>query len=95
MALGNFCSWLIHATTSTWFDAEAATSTVEHAIGLGTSAVVRHIRGVPEDSPRMWFRHQLSPMRDQYLIFRYQMGKAGAFERCGLDWRSRADLRNG
>ena len=48
--------------TSRWYDAEAATSTVEHAIGLGSSAVIRHIRGVPETCPACG-SHRLSPQR--------------------------------
>lgn len=46
-----FSNWLTHAKTSMWHDAEAATSTVEHAISLGSSAVIRHMRGVPETCP--------------------------------------------
>src|SRR5438445_309658 len=44
-------NWLTHAKTSTWYDAEAATSTVEHALGLVTSLGVRHVREVPEACP--------------------------------------------
>jgi hypothetical protein len=39
-----FSNWLTHAKTSTWYDAEAATSTVQHALGLAGSLVIRHIR---------------------------------------------------
>ena len=57
-----FSNWLTHAKTSRWYDAEAATSTVEHAISLGTSAVVRHLRSVPETCPACG-SHRLSPQR--------------------------------
>ena len=46
-----FSNWLTHAKGSTWYDAEAATTTVEHALGLAASLVVRHVRGVPESCP--------------------------------------------
>ena len=57
-----FANWLTHTKTSRWYDAEAATSTVEHAISLGTSAVIRHMRGVPETCPACG-SHRLSPER--------------------------------
>jgi hypothetical protein len=44
-------NWLTHAKTSNWYDAEAATSTVEHALGLVTSLAVRYVRDVPEACP--------------------------------------------
>jgi len=46
-----FSNWLTHAKASTWYDAEAATTTVDHALGLATSLVVRHVRAVPEACP--------------------------------------------
>jgi hypothetical protein len=57
-----FSNWLTHAKASRWQDAEAATSTVEHAISLGTSAVIRHLRGVPETCPACG-SHRFSPQR--------------------------------
>jgi hypothetical protein len=57
-----FCNWLTHAKSSRWHDAEAATSTVEHAISLGSSAVIRHMRGVPDVCPACG-SHRLSPQR--------------------------------
>lgn len=47
----NFSNWLTHAKASTWYDAEAAVSTVEHALGLISIVVIRHIRQVPEACP--------------------------------------------
>jgi hypothetical protein len=47
----SFTNWLTHAKASTWYDAEAATTTVEHALGSAASLVIRHIRGVPEACP--------------------------------------------
>jgi hypothetical protein len=46
-----FSNWLTHTKTSLWHDAEAATGAVELAIGLGTSAVIRHLRGAPDACP--------------------------------------------
>jgi hypothetical protein len=57
-----FSNWLTHTKASRWFDAEAAASTTEHAISLGTSAVIRHMRGVPETCPACG-SHKLSPQR--------------------------------
>jgi hypothetical protein len=57
-----FSNWLTHAKASTWYDAEAATTTVEHAVGLATSLVVRHVRGVPEACPACG-SNRLSPQR--------------------------------
>jgi hypothetical protein len=39
-----FSNWLTHAKASTWYDAEAATSTVEHALGLATRNVSTILR---------------------------------------------------
>ena len=57
-----FSNWLTHAKASTWYDAEAATTTVEHALGLATSLVVRHVRAVPEACPACG-SNRLSPQR--------------------------------
>jgi hypothetical protein len=57
-----FSNWLTHAKASTWYDAEAATTTVEHALGLSASLVVRHMRGVPEACPGCG-SNRLSPQR--------------------------------
>lgn len=57
-----FSNWLTHAKVSTWYDAEAATTTVEHAVGLASSVVIRHLRDVPEACPACG-SHRLSPER--------------------------------
>jgi hypothetical protein len=57
-----FSNWLTHAKASAWHDAEAATTTVEHALGLATSLVLRHIRGVPHACPACGST-RLSPQR--------------------------------
>jgi hypothetical protein len=57
-----FSNWLTHAKTSTWYDAEAATSTVEHIVTLATSLVIRNLRDVPDTCPACG-SHRLSPQR--------------------------------
>lgn len=57
-----FSNWLTHSKTSRWYDAEAATSVVEMAVSLGTSAVIRHMRGVPDACPACG-SHRLTPQR--------------------------------
>ena len=46
-----FANWLTHTKSSNWHDAEAAFAVTENAIGLCISAVIRHMRGVPEQCP--------------------------------------------
>ena len=58
----SFANWLTHAKGSKWHDAEAAIATTENAIGLCTSSVIRHMRGVPETCPACG-SHRLSPER--------------------------------
>jgi hypothetical protein len=41
-------------TSATWNDAEAAQATTEHVLGMATSLVIRHVRAVPEQCPRLW-----------------------------------------
>lgn len=57
-----FTNWLTHAKSSHWHDAEAAIAVTENAIGLCTSAVIRHVRGVPDQCPACG-SHRLSPER--------------------------------
>ncbi|MEP7172322.1 MAG: hypothetical protein ABI705_02415 [Aestuariivirga sp.] len=58
----DFANWLTHAKSSRWFDAEVATSAMDHALGYGMMAVIRHLRGVPDTCPACG-SHQLSPHR--------------------------------
>lgn len=57
-----FAQWLTHAKGSKWHDAEAGISAMETAVSLATSAVIRHIRGVPDTCPACG-SHRLSPQR--------------------------------
>jgi hypothetical protein len=58
----SFSNWLTHTKSSKWHDAEAALTTTEHAVGLCISAVLQHIRGVPDACPACG-SHRLSPER--------------------------------
>ena len=57
-----FANWLTHTKSSNWHDAEAAFAVTENAIGLCISAVIRHMRGVPEQCPACGSQ-RLSPER--------------------------------
>jgi hypothetical protein len=58
----DFTNWLTHAKGSKWHDAEAAVTTVEHALGLYASLVIRYLRKVPDTCPACG-SHRLSPER--------------------------------
>jgi hypothetical protein len=58
----DFANWLTHTKSSRWFDAEAANSTMDNALGLATSAVIRHLRDVPDVCPACG-SHRLTPQR--------------------------------
>jgi hypothetical protein len=60
-----FSNWLTHTKASTWYDAEAAASTVEHTLRLAGSLVVRHVRAVPEACPACG-SNRLSPERGHH-----------------------------
>jgi hypothetical protein len=57
-----FANWLTHTKSSHWHDAEAAVAVTDNAIGVCISAVIRHIRGVPEQCPACGSQ-RLSPQR--------------------------------
>lgn len=57
-----FANWLTHSKGSRWYDAEAGVSATESAVSLATSAVIRHMRGVPDECPACG-SHRLSPER--------------------------------
>lgn len=57
-----FANWLTHANGTKWHDAEAAVAITESAISLCTSAVIQHLRGVPDECPACG-SHRLSPQR--------------------------------
>ncbi|MGU3420837.1 hypothetical protein [Methylobacterium sp. D54C] len=59
-----FSNWLTHAKSATWHDAEAAQTTVDHAIGFGVSLLLRVSRLVPEECPKCGSPH-LSPQESR------------------------------
>lgn len=63
-----FSNWLTHTKSSKYYDAEAAFSVTENAIGLCISTVIRHVRGVPEECPACG-SHRLSPERGYHIDF--------------------------
>jgi hypothetical protein len=80
-----FSNWLTHAKASTWYDAEAATSTIEHALGLATSLVIRQVRGVPEACPACG-SNRLSPERGVHSSVPDVEWERPSCEKCG--WTS-------
>ena len=58
----DFDNWLAHTKSSTWHDAETASTTTEHIVGLWLSILIRHVRKVPEACPACGSR-RLSPQR--------------------------------
>lgn len=52
-----FSNWLTHSKSATWIDADMAHSLVQHASGMATSAILRELRGVPEECPNCGSPH--------------------------------------
>jgi hypothetical protein len=77
-----FSNWLTHAKASTWFDAEAAVTTVEHAVGLATPLVIRRTRGVPDVCPACG-SHRLSPQRGMNSTIPELEWERPVCEKCG------------
>jgi hypothetical protein len=46
-----FANWLTHAKSATWQDADLAIASVQHALQMATSFIIRELRGVPEVCP--------------------------------------------
>jgi hypothetical protein len=77
-----FANWLTHTKSSTWYDAEVAVSVTETALGLCISAVIRHIRGVPEHCPSCGSQ-RLSPQRGYHEEFPDIEWERPICEKCG------------
>jgi hypothetical protein len=78
----DFTNWLAHAKRSHWHDAEAAVTTVEHALGLYASLVIRHVRNVPETCPACG-SHRLSPERGLHTDVPDAVWERPVCDRCG------------
>jgi len=81
-AAWKFTNWLTHAKASTWYDAEAAETTVEHVVGLMTSALIRRIRGVPETCPACG-SHHLAPERGSHSELEGVVFEQATCPKCG------------
>lgn len=77
-----FANWLTHSKSSNWYDAEAAMTTSEHAIGLCTSTLIRYIRGVSEHCPACGSQ-QLSPERGLHKEFPHLEWERPTCDKCG------------
>jgi hypothetical protein len=77
-----FSNWLTHAKSSRWHDAEAAIATTENALSLCTSAVILHIRGVPQQCPSCG-SHRLSPQRGHREDFPDVAWERPTCDKCG------------
>jgi hypothetical protein len=77
-----FSQWLTHAKSSKWHDAEAGISAMETAVSLATSAVIRHIRGVPESCPACG-SHRLSPQRGFHKDLPEDEWERAVCDKCG------------
>src|ERR1035441_3545199 len=77
-----FANWLTHTKSSHWHDAEAALSVTENAIGLCISAVIRHVRGVPEQCPACGSQ-RLSPQRGHHQDFPEVEWERPTCDKCG------------
>lgn len=64
----DFANWLTHTKSSNWYDAGAAVTVADNAIGLCISAVIRYLRGVPEHCPGCGSL-RLSPERGYHSDF--------------------------
>jgi len=78
----SFVNWLTHAKNTNWYDAEAAFEVTENAVGLCTSAVIRHIRGVPDECPACG-SHRLSPQRGFHTSMPDVEWERPTCEKCG------------
>jgi hypothetical protein len=81
-----FDNWLTHSKTSTWHDAEAAVSTTENALTICISAIIRLLRGVPDQCPNCG-SSRLSPEYAQNPGNPEDVWERPACEKCG--WKGK------
>ncbi len=77
-----FVNWLTHAKSSHWHDAEAGIAVTENAIGLSTSSIIRHVRGVPDRCPACGSQ-RLAPQRGYNTNVPDIEWERPACEKCG------------
>jgi hypothetical protein len=78
----DFANWLTHTKSSNWYDAEVAVSVTDNAIGICISAVIRHLRGVPEHCPACGSQ-RLSPERGYHSDFPEVTWERPTCTKCG------------
>jgi hypothetical protein len=78
----DFANWLTHTKSSNWYDAEAAVSIADNAVGLCISAIIRHLRGVPEHCPACGSQ-RLSPERGYHSDFPDVTWERPTCSKCG------------
>lgn len=77
-----FTNWLTHAREAHLSDAEAALSSTELTISLFTTALVRHVRGVPDRCPSCGSQ-RLSPERGVHSSAPETIYERPVCEKCG------------
>lgn len=81
-AAWGFCNWLTHTRSAHFHDAEAAVATTELVLSLLTTALIRHVRGVPERCPSCGSQH-LSPERGTISRNRGSEYERPVCDKCG------------
>jgi predicted RNA-binding Zn-ribbon protein involved in translation (DUF1610 family) len=77
-----FTNWLTHARTAHLNDAEAAVSSTDLTISLFTTALIRHVRGVPDRCPSCGSQ-RLSPERAKHSSNSKTIYERAVCEKCG------------
>jgi hypothetical protein len=77
-----FTNWLTHAKGTNWHDAEAGVAVTENAISLCTSAVIQHLRGVPDECPACG-SHRLTPQRGSHTSMPDVEWERPTCDKCG------------
>lgn len=81
-AAWKFANWLTHAKGSHLRDAEAAVQVTESATMLCISAVIQHLRGVPDACP-VCGSHRLSPERGLHTSIPNVLWERPTCDECG------------
>lgn len=77
-----FTNWLTHAKEANVNDAEAAFASTELTMSLFTTALIRHVRGVPDRCPSC-ASHRLSPERGFNTLEPETMFERPVCQKCG------------
>jgi hypothetical protein len=77
-----FANWLTHARSAHVSDAEAAVASTELALSLFSTALIRHIRGVPDCCPSCGSQ-RISPLRGAHSSDPMTVYERPVCEKCG------------